>query len=78
MLAIGAIALVETTHHLLVNAAQGTAMRVLGVGYDAKSPLAWVVIVALLAAGIWLLRRVAPRVSAAYHEAAQAAQGRAR
>jgi branched-chain amino acid transport system permease protein len=73
MIAIGSIALVETTHHLLVNAAQGSAMFVLGVGYDAKSPLAWGVIVALLAAGIWLLRLVGPRVSAAYHSAAQAA-----
>jgi len=73
LLGTGAIALVETTHHLLVDMAQGPAMRVLGVGYDATSPLAWAVIVALLALGVWLLRRVAPRVSSAYHQAVQAA-----
>jgi branched-chain amino acid transport system permease protein len=77
MIGVGAIALVETAHHLLVQAAQGTAMHVLGVDYDAKSPLAWGVIVALLAAGVWTLRRVAPRVSTAYHDAAQAAQAAA-
>ncbi len=76
LLAVGAIALVETTHHLLVATAQGSAMRVLGVAYDAKSPLAWAVIIVLLAAGIWALRRVAPQVSGAYHDAAHAAQGR--
>ncbi|MCW5659406.1 MAG: branched-chain amino acid ABC transporter permease [Burkholderiaceae bacterium] len=82
LIGVGAVALVETTHHLLVNAAQGSAMRILGVAYDAKSLLVWVVIVALLGTGLWLLRRVAPGVSAAFHGAAQAAQaaaqGRAR
>ncbi|HEX6020124.1 MAG TPA: branched-chain amino acid ABC transporter permease, partial [Burkholderiaceae bacterium] len=73
LLGAGGIGLVETTHHLLVNSAQGPAMRVLGIGYDATSPLAWVVIAALLAAGVWLLLRVAPLVSSAYLEAAQAA-----
>jgi hypothetical protein len=34
------------------------------------------VIVVLLATGIWALRRVGPRVSSAYHEAAQAARAR--
>jgi len=75
MLAAGLVGLVETAHHLLVNASQGTAMRLLGVAYDAQSPLAWGVIFALLAAGIFTLRRVAPKVSSAYqaavHEAAQ-------
>jgi branched-chain amino acid transport system permease protein len=74
LLGIGTIALVETTHHLLVATAEGSAMHVLGVAYDAKSPLAWSVIVALLAAGVWSLRQVSPRVSAAYHDAAQAAR----
>ncbi len=79
MLSLGVVGLVETLHHLLVNATQGSAMRLLGLGYDAASPLAWGVILALLAAGIVTLRRVAPRVSGAYHAAVQeAAQRRAR
>ena len=78
MLGVGIVGLIETAHHLLVNTAQGSAMHLLGVAYDAKSPLAWGVIVALLAAGIVTLRRVAPKVSGAYHAAVQeAAQRRA-
>jgi branched-chain amino acid transport system permease protein len=65
---------IETAYRLLVNETEGTAMRVLGVAYDAKSPTAWIVILVLLAVGAWGLRRVAPRVSAAYHEASQAAR----
>jgi len=74
MIAGGAIALVETAHRLLVNLTEGTAMHVLGVSFDAKSPLAWAVIVVLLVAGVWLLQRMSPRVSAAYHDALQAAR----
>jgi hypothetical protein len=39
-------------------------------------PVAWAVIVLLLAAGLYGLRRVGPKVSATYHAAVQAAQGR--
>jgi branched-chain amino acid transport system permease protein len=73
-LAVGGVALVETAHHILVKAAEGPAMRVLGVSYDAFSPLAWGGIVVLLVGGLLGLRRVAPAVSAAYHDAMQAAQ----
>jgi branched-chain amino acid transport system permease protein len=76
MLAAGGVALVETAHHLLVKASDGSAMRVFWVAYDAKSPLAWGVIVVLLVVGIWALRRLAPSVSDAYHGAAQEAQRR--
>ncbi len=73
-LAVGSVALVETAHHLLVKAAEGSAMRVFWVSYDAKSPLAWGVMVLLLGVGIWALRRVMPSVADAYHAAAQEAQ----
>jgi branched-chain amino acid transport system permease protein len=76
MLGAGIVGLVETMHHLLVNATQGSAMRLLGIAYDAKSPLAWGVIAALLALGIFALRRVAPKVSGAYHAAVQEAARR--
>jgi branched-chain amino acid transport system permease protein len=74
MLAAAVVLLVETAHHLLVKAAEGSAMRVFWVSYDAKSPLVWGLIVLLFGAGIWALRRVMPRVSDAYHSAAQEAQ----
>ena len=76
MLGTGIVALIETAHHLLVQATQGSAMRLLGVAYDAKSPLAWGVIVVLLVAGIVTLRRVAPKLSGAYHAAAHEAAQR--
>ena len=76
MLLLGGVLLVETAHHLLVKATEGTAMRVFWIAYDAKSPLVWVAIALLLGLGVWGLRRVAPGVSDAYHAAAQEAQRR--
>jgi len=76
LLAAGLIFLVETAHHLMVKAAEGPAMRVLWVDYQANSPWAWVAIVALLVAGAYAVRRVAPTVSEAFHAAAQEAQRR--
>jgi branched-chain amino acid transport system permease protein len=74
MLAAGGVLLVETVHHLLVKATEGSAMHVFWVSYDAKSPLAWAVIALLLVVGVLALRRVAPKVSDAYHAAAQEAR----
>ena len=69
MLTVGGILLIETCHHLLVHAADGTAMRVLWMSYDARSPLVWLACAALLLAGGWLLKRMSPKVSAAFHTA---------
>ena len=76
MLAAGLVLLIETCHHLLVKAAEGPAMRVFWVDYQANSPLVWVVILLLLVAGALWLRRVAPQVSEAFHAAAQEARSR--
>jgi branched-chain amino acid transport system permease protein len=76
MLGAGAVLLVETSHHLLVKATEGPVMHLWGIGYRADSVLAWTTIVALLVAGLLLLRRIAPRVSDAFHAAAQEAQRR--
>ncbi|MFO1297845.1 MAG: branched-chain amino acid ABC transporter permease, partial [Rubrivivax sp.] len=73
LLGVGIVAAVETSHHLLVKATEGPAMRLFGIAYPADSVLAWVVIAAVLAAGLVALRWVAPRVSAAWHGAAQEA-----
>lgn len=74
MLAAGLVFLVETAHHLMVKAAEGAAMRVLGIDYAANSPLAWAGIAVLLLVGGFALRRVAPRVSEAFHAAAAEAR----
>jgi branched-chain amino acid transport system permease protein len=76
MLSAGLVLVVETCHHLLVKVAEGSAMRVLWIDYNANSPIAWTGIVLLSLAGALALRRVAPRVSDAYHAAAQEAQRR--
>ncbi len=66
-LCAGAVLLIETSHHLLVKAAEGPAMRLFGISYDATSPIAWAGILVLLVAGFVALRLVMPRVSAAWH-----------
>ena len=76
MLAVGAVLLIETAHHLLVKASDGPAMRVLWMNYQANSPLVWVAVVLLLVGGAMLLRRVGPRAADAFHAAAQEAQRR--
>ena len=76
MLAAGGVLLIETSHHLLVKAAEGQSMRVLWMTYDANSPIAWVGLVALLVVGGFALHRVAPRVSDAFHAASSEAQRR--
>ncbi len=76
MLAVGGVLVVETSHHLMVKATEGPAMRMFWVDYQANSPVAWAAIVLLLIAGVWTLRRVAPRVSDAFHGAAQEARQR--
>jgi len=64
---VSGVLLVETCHHLLVKMVEGPAMRVLGIGYNADSPLAWAGMVALLAFGLVALRVVMPKVSAVWH-----------
>ena len=76
MLAVGAVLLIETAHHLLVKASEGPAMRVLWMDYQANSPLVWVAVLVLLVAGGWLLKRVGPRASDAFHAASQEARRR--
>jgi len=76
MLTVGGVLLVETSHHLMVKATEGPAMRLFWVDYQANSPIAWTAIVLLLVAGVWSLRRVAPKVSDAFHGAAQEARQR--
>ena len=71
MLFVGGVLLVETSHHLLVKATEGPAMRLLWVDYQANSPLVWLAIAVLLGVGGVLLKRLAPQVSEAFHAARQ-------
>jgi branched-chain amino acid transport system permease protein len=75
---LGLVLLVETSHHLLVKAAEGPAMNVFGLRYDATSPVAWLAIAGLLVLGVLALRRVGPRVSDAFHGALAQSQSHTR
>ena len=75
MLVAGLVGLIETSHHLLVKAAEGPAMRLFGVGYAANSPLAWVVVVLLIALGGFALMRMRPMLAAAWLAALTEARG---
>ena len=71
MLFVGGVLLVETSHHLMVKASDGPAMRLLGVAFDANGLAVWVAIPVLLVSGGLLLKRLSPRVSEAFHGARQ-------
>ena len=71
MLFVGGVLLVETSHHLLVKASDGPAMRLLGVAYNANAAAVWIAILVLLVVGGLLLKRVSHRVSEAFHGARQ-------
>jgi branched-chain amino acid transport system permease protein len=72
----GLVLLIETSHHLMVKAAEGSAMKVFGIAYDATSPLAWAAIAALLLVGFLAFRRTWPVVSTAWHAALAEARRR--
>ncbi len=63
------VLLIETSHHLLVKSAEGPAMKLMGLAYDAKSLPAWLLMLLLLLLGGWALKRAAPRVAEAFHAA---------
>jgi branched-chain amino acid transport system permease protein len=73
----GLVALIETSHHLLVKASEGPAMQLFGIAFSAKSPLAWAAIVVLLVLGALGLRWVKPIVARAWDAAAREARQRA-
>ena len=67
--ALGAILVIEMMTHLGVKAAEGTAMKMGGIGFDAKSPLPWLVALALLGGGGALARLGWRRVAGAWDRA---------
>ncbi|WP_088282971.1 branched-chain amino acid ABC transporter permease [Ideonella sp. A 288] len=76
MLAAGVVLLIETSHHLLVKAAEGPAMRMFGIDYAANSAGVWVAIPVLIVLGGLGLKRLAPGASAAFHAASLEARSR--
>ncbi|WP_298958127.1 branched-chain amino acid ABC transporter permease [uncultured Methylobacterium sp.] len=70
----GGIALIEMSFRLLVKAGEGTAMSLLGIGFDAASPLPWLVALAMAGGGFLAFRATWGRVAAAWHDATPAAE----
>ncbi|WP_300298296.1 branched-chain amino acid ABC transporter permease [Ferrovibrio sp.] len=68
----GLVLLIEAAHHQLVKAASdGPAMKLAGFAFASNAAPPWIVAAALLGAGLWLGRRWAPRLTAAFAEAAR-------
>jgi branched-chain amino acid transport system permease protein len=72
--AIGLILLIELTYRLMAKAADGSAMRMFAVSFDAASPLPWIVTTVLVAGGALLARLVWPVVTQAWNDAAAVAR----
>lgn len=67
----GLVLLIETAHHQMVKAASdGPAMTMLGIPFASNTAPPWIVALALLGAGIWLGRLYAPKLAAAFSDAA--------
>jgi branched-chain amino acid transport system permease protein len=64
--ALGAILVIEMMTHLGVKAAEGTVMKMGGISFDAKSPVPWLVALALLGGGGALARLGWRRVAGAW------------
>jgi branched-chain amino acid transport system permease protein len=65
----GAVLVIEMTTHLGVKAAEGTAMKLFGIAFDAKSLMAWTLAVALLLGGGGLARLAWGHLAAAWDRA---------
>ena len=65
---VGFVAAVEMLYHLTLNAANGTVMTLFGQQVDTRSPMVWLVVFAVLAAGVVLYRIFAPVYYAAWSE----------
>jgi branched-chain amino acid transport system permease protein len=72
IVAIGLILLIELTYRLMAKAADGSAMRMFGVSFDAASPVPWIVMTVLIAGGALLVRLIWPVVTQAWSDATAA------
>lgn len=71
----GIVLTVETAYWLSLHAAaEGPLVRALWMGFDATSPLNWLIILAVLGGGFALFRMTWPRVTAAWADAMHAAR----
>jgi branched-chain amino acid transport system permease protein len=72
--AVGFVVVIELTHHLMTKAADGTAMRLLGVSFDAATAWPWLVGAVLMAGGAVLTRAAWPIAAQALNDGMAAAR----
>jgi branched-chain amino acid transport system permease protein len=65
-MAAGAVMLLEINYRLSTQPKSGTRMQLFHVGFDAATPWPWLAAIALIGAGYLALRRIVPRVAAAW------------
>lgn len=68
LLALGTIALVEINYRLAIRPELGPAMKLFGVGFDARSATAWIASLLLIGLGLWGLRLVGPRAASRWSD----------
>lgn len=68
LVAAGAILVIEMATQIGVHGAQGTTMKLLGIGFDARSVPPWLVAGAMLGVGGLLARLVGRRIAAAWDD----------
>jgi branched-chain amino acid transport system permease protein len=69
LIAVGAALIIEMITHLSVKVAEGSLMKTVGITYDTRSWLPWVVAMVCLVAGAALARLASRRVGAAWERA---------
>ena len=74
--AVGIVVVIELTHHLMTKAADGTAMRLLGVSCDAATAWPWLIGAILTAGGAILTRAAWPMAAQALNDGMARAGGR--
>jgi branched-chain amino acid transport system permease protein len=72
----GTVMIIEMTVRLLVKASDGPVMSLLGVMFAANSVWPWLLAILLVTAGIWGVRWLRPRVTAAWTAALSARDAR--
>jgi branched-chain amino acid transport system permease protein len=72
--ASGVILIIELAHRLAAKSGDGLAMKIGALTLDASRPISWLVALALVAAGVWLMRLTLPAARDAFDRAIANAQ----
>jgi branched-chain amino acid transport system permease protein len=71
----GLVMIVEMTVRLKVKASDGSVMSLMGISFDAKTTIPWLLALVLIGVGGWALRFLQPRLRAAWTDALTPASG---